>query len=40
MPLSRPSWKPGARHLGAAIVTRDSRIIAYGESGQVGVIAC
>lgn len=29
-----------ARHLGAPIVTRDSRIIAYGYSGHVGVIAC
>ena len=29
-----------ARHLGASIVTRDSRIIAYGRSGHVSVINC
>ena len=29
-----------ARHLGAPIVTRDRRIIAYAESGHVGVIRC
>lgn len=29
-----------ARHLGAPIVTRDRQIIAYAESGHVGVIRC
>lgn len=29
-----------ARHLGLPIVTRDSRIIAYGQAGFVGVISC
>ena len=29
-----------ARHLGAAIVTRDSRIIAYAGSGHVRVVPC
>ena len=29
-----------ARHLGVPVVTRDSRIIAYAEAGQVGVVTC
>jgi PIN domain nuclease of toxin-antitoxin system len=29
-----------ARHIGAAIVTRDSRILAYAQSGHVRVVPC
>jgi len=29
-----------ARHLGVPIVTRDSHILAYAETGEVGAIAC
>lgn len=29
-----------ARHLGVPVVTRDRRIVEYGEAGHVGVVAC
>ncbi len=29
-----------ARHMGLPIVTRDARIMAYGEAGHVGVVEC